>query len=498
MGMIWVGYVVTVYYVPMLAYVLKYFQASFKSPLPWVGRVNEFYREDVVADVGPTGGSFNADGSVASYTSYSDLTVVPHLAYWNFFSWFVVWLCLVRGVLTTGKVVYFTMGLPLIVLFVLVGRGASLPNARRGISLFWGEFNGGQLAHGQIWQDAAGQVFYSTGVGFGYFTAYASYNSKMANAVADSIIICCSNAGFETFAAFAVFGTIGFLGMTPENYGRVTSFELGFVTYPAALAKIPGAHFWSALFFFTLFLLGISSSFAMLDACITVIYDSPWANKHSRVWFSTSVCIAAFLTSMLYTTRVGFWLLDAIDTHTSNVALVFVVWAECAASTILYRWRDVTGQVGVMAWSIHIGGYMSGKVIGLAIAHLVDPVIGAIVGLALYFIGVIISLVVAKTPDSVAPSFWGKNVWLSKFWWMGAYSVRFSLMSFPDNHVLTSTPGQPTPSRSQPHRCTARQQELAHPRVLGAYPAVLFRTCLVHHLLLRLPQVHQGRIHAPQ
>lgn len=117
-----------------------------------------------------------------------------------------------KGIATTGKVVYFTMGFPLVMLFVLIGRGVSLPNARDGICLFWCEFNGGQLAQGAIWQAATGQVFYSTGVGFGYFTAYASFNSQQANAVADAIIICCSNAAFETLAAFAVFGIVGYVG----------------------------------------------------------------------------------------------------------------------------------------------------------------------------------------------------------------------------------------------------------------------------------------------
>ena len=54
----------------MLGWVLRYFQHSFQSPLPWEGRINDFYRNDVTADVSPVGGSFNDDGSVASYVSY--------------------------------------------------------------------------------------------------------------------------------------------------------------------------------------------------------------------------------------------------------------------------------------------------------------------------------------------------------------------------------------------------------------------------------------------
>lgn len=154
----------------MLAWVLRYFQGSFASPLPWEGRVEDFYRVDVTADVEPVGGNFYPDGDVASYARYPGTDVIAENAAWTFFAWFVIWLSLAKGVATTGKVVYFTMGFPLVMLIVLIGRGVSLENARRGICLFWCEFNGDQLSAGPIWQAATGQVFYSTGVGFGYFT----------------------------------------------------------------------------------------------------------------------------------------------------------------------------------------------------------------------------------------------------------------------------------------------------------------------------------------
>ncbi|KAF2259770.1 creatine transporter [Lojkania enalia] len=422
MGMILVGFYVCLYYIPMLAWVLRYFEKSFSSPLPWEGRIQEFYRGDVTQDVAPVGGEFNDDGSIASYATYPGTAVVPETAAWTFFAWFMVWLCLAKGVATTGKVVYFTMGLPIVVLIVLIGRGTSLPNARDGICLFWCEFNGDQLSRGQIWQDATGQVFYSTGVGFGYFTAYASYNSQMANAVADSFIICLSNASFETLAAFAIFGVVGFLGITPESYGSVSSFELGFVTLPEALTQLPGSQVWSVIFFFTLFLLGLSSSFAMIDAAITMVYDADFAKRWPRIAWSSIVVTISFLMSLMYTTEFGFWLLDAIDTQTNNIALIWIVWAECISATILYRHRDVIGQVGLPAFLVHNGGFIVAKIVGLAIAHTVSPGGGAGAGFGIYFASVIVSLVVAKTPDCVAPRFWGKNVWLSKLWWLGAYS----------------------------------------------------------------------------
>ncbi|KAA8619872.1 Transporter [Pyrenophora tritici-repentis] len=152
------------------------------------------------------------------------------------FSWFIVWICLYKGIAITARVVYITIVLLIILTIVLVGRGASLPNAGRGIKLYFGEFNADELAAGKIGQAATSQVFYSTGVGFGCYTAHASYNSKFANAVEYVMMICSANALFESFAAFAVFGVVGNLGMTPESQQEaVGTYTLGFYTLPSAI-----------------------------------------------------------------------------------------------------------------------------------------------------------------------------------------------------------------------------------------------------------------------
>ncbi|KAI7620624.1 hypothetical protein KC343_g8330 [Hortaea werneckii] len=161
----------------MLGYVMVYFRHSFTNNFAWTGRIEEFWTRDVTETVDPIPGAFDGNGGVARYVSYPGTGIDGELVGWNAFSWFIVWMCICKGVGITGRVVYISIGLPIVILIILLGRGVSLPNAIDGIRLYWGEFNGGQLAGGQLWQAATGQVFYSTGVGFGYFQAYASYNS---------------------------------------------------------------------------------------------------------------------------------------------------------------------------------------------------------------------------------------------------------------------------------------------------------------------------------
>lgn len=436
LSLLYVGFVVSPYFVANLAWIMVYFRNSFASPLPWEGRADDFYERDVVANVDPIPGNFSADGSrVVDYTAYPGVGLIGETVGWTAFTWLLVWLCIFRGVALTGRVVYFTMGLPIVITLVLVGRSLSLENAGRGVRLFWATWNGEQLARGEIWQTACGQVFFSTGVGFGYFTSYASYNQKYSNAIMDSILIVGSNVLFENIAAFAVYGVVGFLGLFPQDGVRLGSFQVGFITLPSAVTQMPGANFWAVLLFFTLMVLGYSSAFAMVDAVVTLVMDAQ--PRWNRPLVVSAIVLVFFLLSLPYCTEFGYYLLTGIDRWTNDVALVFVVWAECVTSTTVYRWRDVVGQVGMRAFVIYNAGFFGGMVFGAAVAHAVSPAAGAGVGFGLFIGGTMVSVLISKTPDADAPRLWNKSVHAARLWYLALYSVSLKTQPPHINTLLT-------------------------------------------------------------
>jgi solute carrier family 6 GABA transporter-like protein 1 len=424
LGLIFVSAVVVVYFVVILAWIMIYFRNSFISPLPWTNRGEEFYNRDVLALVEPIPGNFSANGDrVVDFTRYPGIGLVGETAGWCAFTWFIVWLCMFRGVGLTGRVVYWTIGIPLIMIVILIGRSVSLENAGDGIKLYFATWNGGQLARGKIWQTACTQVFFSTGVGFGYYTTYASYNRKFSNAVQDAVIIVCSNASFEIIAAFAVFGVIGYLGMHPDDNPNIGSFTIGFLTYPMALTEMPAANFWAVLFFFVLMVLGISSSFPMLDSVVTLILDSDLGPRLPRPLVATALAIIAFLLSLIYCTEAGFYIMDGVDKFLNNIALVFVVWSECVAATTVYRYKDVVDQVGLSAFVSYHTGYIGGMVAGVSVGHAVSPEAGAAAGFGLFVVCLVLAVLNAKTPSSKPPKFWSRAVPLSRLWYLAFYSV---------------------------------------------------------------------------
>ena len=110
-SLVYNGYMIVLYYVPILAWVMAYFRHSFSSPHPWEGNSSDFYMNDVIRNGERTAGEI-AGGSVQSYTSYAGSGMVGETVGWCAFTWFLVWLCIWRGIGQTGRVVYFVSGKP--------------------------------------------------------------------------------------------------------------------------------------------------------------------------------------------------------------------------------------------------------------------------------------------------------------------------------------------------------------------------------------------------
>lgn len=261
----------------------------------------------------------------------------------------------------------------------------------------------------------------------------------------DAVLICGSNVLFENFAAFAVFGVVGesctiselmpgFLRRFPQDGVRLGAFVVGFLTLPEAVLQMPGSNFWAFLLFFTLIVLGFSSAFVMLDVVATLLVDG--GVKYSRPTIVTFLTLLSFLMCIPYCTQFGYYLLDGIDRWINNVMLIFVVWAECVSSTSVYRYTDIVKETGMPAFAVYNSGYLGGQLVGIVVAHVTDsPGIGAGVGIGIYVLGAVVSVLIAKTTMAAqagARGIFRKNSYLSRFYYLAFYSVGFI---FPSIHT---------------------------------------------------------------
>lgn len=170
-------------------------------------------------------------------------------------------------------------------------------------------------------------------------------------------------------------------------------------------------------------LLGISSSFALMEAVVTLVTDSDWGKKFPRWMVATGCVTVSFLLSIMFCTEFGYYLLDAVDTYVNNLALFFVTFMECASATTVYRYKDVMGQCGKIPYFLFNAGYFLALILGVGIGHAVHPGAGAGVGFGIFIITTVTAVLLSKRPDALPPRFWGNNAMLSKLWYLAFYSV---------------------------------------------------------------------------
>lgn len=92
-----------------------------------------------------------------------------------FLAWGLCGLCVIKGVKSVGKIVYFTATFPYVILTALLVRGLTLPGSIDGI-LFYITPVWEKLAEPSVWGDASSQIFYSFSLAFGALVTLASYN----------------------------------------------------------------------------------------------------------------------------------------------------------------------------------------------------------------------------------------------------------------------------------------------------------------------------------
>ncbi|KAK7600886.1 hypothetical protein V9T40_008327 [Parthenolecanium corni] len=223
----------------------------------------------------------------------------------------MLYLSLFKGVKSTGLVVWATATLPYVVLTILLIRGIMLPGALKGIKYYLSP-QLSRLTDTRVWVDAAVQVFYSVGAGFGVHLSYASYNNFNNNCYKDCLITTLVNCFTSFFSGFVIFTYLGYMSVKqgiPINNVATEGPGLVFQVYPEAVATLPGSNVWSVLFFFMLITLGIDSAMGGLECVITGLMDEFClffaGKKYAREIFTLCAIFVSFTVATINVTPVS-------------------------------------------------------------------------------------------------------------------------------------------------------------------------------------------------
>jgi len=268
-------------------------------------------------------------------------------------SWVVVFLCLMKGVKSSGKVVYFTATFPYAVLIALLVRGVTLPGAKEGLYyLFVPEWS--KLLDPTVWRKAAEQMFFSLGVSWGGLIMFGSYNKFHNKIHIDAAIVSSLDFITSIISSCVVFSVLGFLsGQTGIDIKHVAKGGQGlaFVAYPEALASLPLPWLWSILFFLMLFFLGLDSEFALLETGLTALYDGIPALRRHKVKMTALGCISCFLLGLPCVSSNGQYVLDLMDTYGAGFAVLWIAMWEVVALMWIYGFKNFSKDIELMIGS---------------------------------------------------------------------------------------------------------------------------------------------------
>ncbi|XP_043791980.1 sodium- and chloride-dependent betaine transporter-like isoform X3 [Apis laboriosa] len=245
-------------------------------------------------------------------------------------AWIICFLCLMRGVQSIGKIVYFTALFPYAMLIALLIRGVTLEGALDG-SLWFIMPKWSTLQSTSVWADAASQVFYSLGIGCGSLITLSSYSNFNNNCHRDAIFVTFTNLATSIFAGLVIFSIMGFLarqmGVSVEDVIQ-SGAGLAFIAYPEAVVRMPLPNVWAVLFFVMLFILGIGSQFAGVQAINTAILDLRPDLRKRESLVVLGICVTCWFLAIPMVFDGGIYLFTLMDWNTASWAILLIGIAE--------------------------------------------------------------------------------------------------------------------------------------------------------------------------
>uniref|UniRef100_A0A8C7XBH5 Solute carrier family 6 member 4b n=1 Tax=Oryzias sinensis TaxID=183150 RepID=A0A8C7XBH5_9TELE len=369
---------VSFYYNTIIAWALFYFYSSFSTILPWTNCDNAWNTPDsayinsftvmlLQRFFFPEGFTLSPANLMIYVFDFNRRNVLEihkssglknvggvrwQLLLCLFLIFTIVYFSLWKGVKTSGKVVWVTATLPYIVLFILLIRGATLPGAWRGV-VFYLKPQWEKLLETSVWVDAAAQIFFSLGPGFGVLLALSSYNPFTNNCYRDAIVTSLVNCLTSFVSGFVIFTVLGYMAemrkVEVEDVAKDKGPSLLFITYPEAIANMMGSTFFAIIFFVMMISLGLDSTFGGLEAIITAVLDEyPDQLSHRRELFVLCLVVVCFLGSLSTLTYGGAYVVKLLEEFGVGCSIIAVGFLEAIAVSWFYGINRFSNDVQAM------------------------------------------------------------------------------------------------------------------------------------------------------
>ena len=313
-----VVFIMTVYYSTIIGWDGIYLVLSFFKG--WGADPNTFLNVNLLQATDSLSGVFN---------------FIPFIAIFMLVGWLIVWFISHKSLNEgLGRVCKIFVPLLFVVMFVIVIFSLTLPGALIGLTVLFNP-NWSLLWHFDIWMTAFGQIFFSLSLGMGAGFTYASYTHDDIDIVSSGLKIIFANCAFENIAALGVFSILGYMSLqsgTPVSEIVSQGTTLIFVAYPQVFNILGTIGLvLGPLFFFTVYIAGITSMLSSFEV-LSISIQNKFALSRDKA--TLMLCVVGGISSMVYATSAGGYLLGIADIFVNNVVVIFSVFIEC----ILFAW----------------------------------------------------------------------------------------------------------------------------------------------------------------
>ena len=301
-------------------------------------------------------------------------TFVPFVAIAMLVGWVIMWVIshtdLEKGL---GRVSKVLVPLLFAIMIFIVLFSLTLPGAGIGLAELYNP-DWSLLLNFNIWMAAFGQMIFSLSLGMSIAFTYASYTKDDSDLVSNELWVTVANCGFENFAAIGVFSILGYMSLqsgvaVPDLVTQGTG--LVFIVYPEVFNVLGGiANIIGPLFFFTVYLAGITSVLALLEPVSVSIQNKFDWTRNKTV---TVLCIVGGACSMIYATAMGSYILGIADTFVNQIAILIGVIFECIIFAWIFKAENIIPKLNAKSKSIKLGKWW------LVVVKYVLPIFIAIV-----------------------------------------------------------------------------------------------------------------------
>ena len=335
---IWIPFVISIYYVYIESWTLGYsinsLLGNLQSNLTDPSVKMSFYGDIFKNYIGVNKDSIFLTPSFYAYTCFL-ITI--------YINYKILSKGIVNGIERFVKIAMPTLFLMSIFLVIYTFTlKTSVSSSIEGLNFLWTP-DLGYLSNPRVWIAAAGQVFFTLSLGFGAIVTYASFIKKDQDIALSGLTSASINELVEVVfgGSIVIPAAVAFLGISGAVLiAQSGAFTIGFIAMPVIFDGIIYGNFIGFLWFFLLFVAGLTSSIGILQPVITfVVEEFDYSQKRASMIVVATILILSQAVIFLPE------FLDEFDFWAGTILLIILALVEIIIFIFYIAPKNPIGEI---------------------------------------------------------------------------------------------------------------------------------------------------------